>query len=83
MVTAIIPPELEKVLDANPEIIGGAIRFVGTRIPVQALLDTVHSGGTIAEFLDGWPDVSREQAEAVILWEQNQARSVLGLDLAS
>ena len=39
-------------------------------------------GGTLEEFLDGWPNVSREAAEAVIRWEQNQARRVFGLELA-
>jgi uncharacterized protein (DUF433 family) len=83
MSLVLIPSELKSVIGADPEIISGAIRFVGTRVPVQALLDTVHGGGTLEEFLDGWPDVSREQAEAVIRWEQNQARKALGLDLAS
>jgi uncharacterized protein (DUF433 family) len=78
-----IPKELETVLAAQPEIISGAVRFIGTRIPVQALIDTLDTGGGIEEFLDGWPDVTREQAEAVIRWEQNQARQIFGLDLAS
>jgi uncharacterized protein (DUF433 family) len=77
-----IPKELEGVLDTNPKIISGAVRFVGTRVPVQALIDTL-DGGTIEEFLEGWPDVTRKQAEAVIHWEQNLARQVFGLDLAS
>jgi len=76
-----IPKELEGVLDANPKIISGAVRFVGTRVPVQALIDTL-DGGDIEEFLDGWPDVTREQAEAVIRWEQNQARQSFGLKMA-
>lgn len=29
-----IPTELQGVLDANPKIISGAIRFKGTRVPV-------------------------------------------------
>lgn len=77
-----IPKELEGVLDINPQIISGAVRFVGTRVPVQALIDTLHDGNGIEEFLDGYPGVTREQAEAVIHWEQNQARQVFGLQLA-
>ena len=34
-----IPPELQDVLAAQPEIISGAVRFKGTRVPVQALID--------------------------------------------
>jgi len=76
-----IPKELIGVLDANPKIISGAVRFVGTRVPVQALIDTL-DGGDIEEFLDGWPDVTRAQAEAVIHWGKNQARQSFGLQLA-
>lgn len=63
-----IPKELEGVLAAQPEIISGAVRFIGSRVPVQALIDTLACGGGIKDFLDGWPDVSPEQAEAVLRW---------------
>lgn len=77
-----IPAELQGVLVANPETLGGAVRFKGTRIPVQALIDNL-DGGTLEEFLEDFPDVTREQAEAVIHWEQNQARRTFGLELAA
>ncbi len=77
-----IPEEPQDVLDSNPPIISGAVRFKGTRVPVQALIDTL-DGGTLEDFLHGWPDVTREQAEAVIRWEQNEARRTFGLRLAS
>jgi uncharacterized protein (DUF433 family) len=77
-----IPVELQDVLSAQPEIISGAVRFKGTRVPVQALIDTLDSGESIDGFLDGWPDVTREQAKAVIHWEQNHARRTFGLELA-
>lgn len=77
-----IPPELCDILVANPDTLSGAIRFKGTRVPVQALIDTL-DGGDIEEFLEGWPNVTREQAEAVIRWEQNQARLVFGLPMAA
>jgi len=74
-----IPKELEGILHSDPEIISGAVRFLGTRVPVQALIDTMDGGGTLEEFLDGWPCVTREQAEAVIHWQQNHARRIFGL----
>jgi len=40
--------------------------FVGTRVPVQALLDYLEGGDTIEEFLDNYPGVSREQAVAFL-----------------
>jgi uncharacterized protein (DUF433 family) len=60
-----IPIELQHVLHSDPEILSGAVRFIGTRVPVQALIDTLDGGGTLEEFLEGWPCVTREQALAV------------------
>ena len=45
---------------------GGMPVFVGTRVPVQALLDYLEGGDTIEEFLDNFPGVSREQAIAFL-----------------
>jgi len=76
-----IPRELQGILVADPEYLSGAVRFKGTRVPVQALIDTL-DGGNIEEFLEGWPNVPREYAEAVIHWEQNSARETFGLEMA-
>ena len=78
-----IPGELRDILDAHPQIISGAVRFKGTRVPVQALIDTLDDGDGLEEFLEGYPAVSRKQAEAVIHWQQAQARRVFGLEMAS
>lgn len=74
-----IPYELSGILSADPDYLSGAVRFKGTRVPVQALIDTL-DGGDLEEFLEGWPNVPREYAEAVVRWEQNQARVVFGLE---
>lgn len=63
-----IPRELQHVLVSTTGTLSGAVRFKGTRVPVQALRDTLEDGGGIEEFLDGWPDVTRQQAETVIRW---------------
>lgn len=65
-----IPRELEKVLEATPDTLSGAVRFSGTRVLLQSLLDTLQEGGTVEEFLEGFPSVSRPQAEAVVQWQQ-------------
>lgn len=77
-----IPRELEHVLAADPDYLSGAVRFRGTRVPVQALLDTLAHGLPVSDFLEGFPNVTEEQAMAVVMWEQNHARHVFGLDLA-
>jgi len=78
-----IPTELLGVLESTPNTLSGAIRFVGTRVPVQALLDTILCGESVDYFLIDYPDVTREQALQVVAWEQNKVRASLGLDLAS
>jgi len=78
-----IPEELEDVLVSTPDTLGGSVRFIGTRIPVQILLDTLLCDRTIEYFLEGFPDVTREQAEAVLKWEQNKSRQALGLELVA
>lgn len=53
--------KMAKVIDSNPEIMGGTVVFAGTRVPVQTLLDYIEDGETIEEFLDGFPSVKKEQ----------------------
>jgi uncharacterized protein (DUF433 family) len=40
--------------------------FRGTRVPVQTLFDHLRCGDPLEEFLDGFPDVTRDQALAAI-----------------
>lgn len=63
----------EQVIHTDPEILGGTPVFVGTRVPMQALLDYIEGGHPLADFLDDFPTVSREQAIAVI----EQAKELL------
>jgi uncharacterized protein (DUF433 family) len=56
----------KQIVHSDPEILGGTPVFVGTRVPVQALLDFLEGGDTIDEFLDNYPGVSREQAVAFL-----------------
>lgn len=52
----------KQIVHSDPEILGGTPVFVGTRVPVQALLDFLEGGDTIEEFFDNYPGVTREQA---------------------
>ena len=78
-----IPIQLQGVLVSTPDTLSGAVRFVGTRVPVQSLLDTLLFNPSIDNFLEGFPGVTREQVEAVLMYEQNHMRQLFGLDLAS
>ncbi len=55
-----------EVLSQDPEILGGTPVFRGTRVPVRSLLDHLAAGATIEAFLEDFPSVSREHAEAAL-----------------
>jgi uncharacterized protein (DUF433 family) len=50
----------------DPDRMGGAPCFRGSRVPIKALFDYLESGLPLAEFLADFPPVTREQAEAVV-----------------
>jgi uncharacterized protein (DUF433 family) len=58
--------KMSSVVSRDPEIMSGTPVFVGTRVPVQALLDHLEGGETIDDFLDGFPSVTREQVIAFL-----------------
>jgi uncharacterized protein (DUF433 family) len=55
-----------KLINRDPEILGGIPVFMGTRVPVQTLLDYLAAGHTLDEFLDDFPSVTCEQAVALL-----------------
>jgi len=56
----------ERIVSRDPDIVSGALVFAGTRVPVQILIDYLKAGETLDRFLEGFPTVSREQAEALL-----------------
>ena len=58
--------ELQGIIHSNPEIMGGTPVFVGTRVPLQNLMDYLEGGESVEDFLDAFPTVKREQVIAVI-----------------
>ena len=49
------------IISCSPDVMGGTPVFVGTRVPVQTVLDYLEAGETIDDFLEGFPTVSRDQ----------------------
>ena len=45
---------------------GGTPVFVGTRVPIQTLVDYLEGGDSITDFLEGFPTVSRAQVIALL-----------------
>ena len=54
------------VVHSDPDILGGTPVFIGTRVPLQTLMDYVEGGHSLEEFLDDFPSVTQEQAIAAL-----------------
>ena len=78
-----IPTELNGILESTPDTLHGAVRFAGTRVFAQSLFDYVMKGKPLDVFLDHFPDVSKEQAEAVLQWEEQRLRREFGYERAA
>jgi uncharacterized protein (DUF433 family) len=57
---------LKGIIHSHPEIMGGTPVFVGTRVPLQNLIDYLEGDESVEDFLEAFPTVKREQAIAVI-----------------
>jgi uncharacterized protein (DUF433 family) len=57
---------LKGIIHSDPEIMGGTLVFVGTRVPLQNLIDCLEGGESVEDFLEAYPTVKREQAIALI-----------------
>lgn len=58
--------ELKCIVHSDPEIMGGTPVFLGTRVPLQNLIDSLEGDQSIDEFLTAFPTVRREQVIGVI-----------------
>jgi uncharacterized protein (DUF433 family) len=67
------------VVHSDPNILGGTPVFVGTRVPVQALIDYIEGGHSLNAFLDDFPTVTRDMAIAAL----EQAKALLIADASA
>jgi uncharacterized protein (DUF433 family) len=51
----------DRIVNSDPEILGGTPVFAGTRVPIRSLFDHLEAGDSIDDFLEGFPSVQREQ----------------------
>ena len=51
---------------SDPEVLSGTLVFRGTRVPAQTLLDYLDDGLKLDDFLQEFPTVKIEDAEAFL-----------------
>ena len=56
----------EPVVSRDPGVMHGELVFTGTRVPAKTLVDYIKAGHTLDDFLEGFPSVRREMAEAYL-----------------
>ena len=69
-----------ELIEIHQEILGGIPVFKNTRVPVRALWDYLEAGDPLDEFLEDFPDVSREHAVAVL--EESKSKILTSLECA-
>lgn len=58
--------DTSELIVVDPEVVGGAPCFRGTRVPVSVLFDNLADGLTVDEILAGWPTLNRDDVIAVL-----------------
>jgi uncharacterized protein (DUF433 family) len=53
-------------VERAPGKVSGARVFKDTRVPVKALFENLEDGARVHDFLEWYPGVTRQQAEAVL-----------------
>lgn len=62
----------EKVINVDPEILGGTPVFYGTRVPIKNLFDYLETRDSIETFLDDFDGVKKEQVIKVLEMSRKQ-----------
>jgi uncharacterized protein (DUF433 family) len=56
----------DPLVSRDPEVHSGDAVFARTRVPVATLVSVLIDGGTINEFLTGYPTVTRSQVVGLL-----------------
>jgi len=64
-----------KIVNIDPEILGGTPVFNGTRVPIKNLFDYIETGETIETFLEDFESVKREQVIRLLELSQKLIKS--------
>jgi uncharacterized protein (DUF433 family) len=62
-------------LERTPDRVSGDWVFKGTRVPVRALFENLESGARIEDFLEWFPEVTRNQVLAVFRYAEESLAS--------
>lgn len=64
-----------RLINVDPEILGGTPVFFGTRVPIKNLFDYLETGENIEIFLEDFDGITREQVVRVLEISKNLIES--------
>lgn len=59
-------PLMARVINIDPNVLGGTPVFAGSRVPIESLFDYLKRGRSIGYFLQQFPTVKRKQIEELL-----------------
>ena len=65
----------QRIINIDPEILGGTPVFYNTRVPIRNLFDYLEAGDSIDVFLEDFDGVQREQVIKVLAMSQRLIES--------
>jgi uncharacterized protein (DUF433 family) len=68
-----------RIINIDPEILGGTPVFYGTRVPIKNLFDYLETGESIMTFLDDFEGVRKEQVIKLLEMSQKLIESSTGI----
>ena len=68
-----------RVINIDPEILGGTPVFYGTRVPIKNLFDYLETGECISTFLEDFDSVKKEQVIKLLEMSQKLIEISTGL----
>jgi len=60
----------KRVINIDPDILGGTPVFFGTRVPIKNLFDYLETGDSIEAFLEDFEGVSKDQVVKILEMSQ-------------
>jgi len=68
-----------RVINIDPEILGGTPVFYGTRVPIKNLFDYLETGESIETFLNDFEGVQKNQVIKLLVMSQKLIESSTGI----
>jgi len=61
-----IKRNLESIIEAQEDVLSGAVVFKGTRVPVSLILEYIAKGWSIADLKEAYPTVKSEYIQTLL-----------------